>query len=1808
MSGKVADKSASKGHARPKPCRQLSLRQADEAFPPVFQRHIGDKRVQEGESLNLECVVFGNPKPSVKWFHNGKRIVDRKGSIQLQSRSKKHSLTIPSTLPEDKGLYIVRAVNSEGVVHCGAEIIITEKTPDTVQGEDYANDFSVQEGDIVITPTDLTGDNSADTKGSGAKSADKMQAPCTKASNKSSGPAKTTERHKIRHGDSGVYSMEMDDDTSVGDEKQKDNKMKERKSTKELSQTPASFLSQIRDVMIKEGNEVRFMCHISGDPKPQVKWLHNNKVLLSTHDPRIQEDGYTTTLTIYSALLTDMGEYSCEIYNGVGEKKTSSAKLTVQPDKNKKATGRPPEFVEFFKDQMVCEGQEVSFVCKVRGNPLPKVMWFYNQRPIHESGDFKFHHENFTHRLQIVEVFPEDEGEYTCKAVNSLGEKQVSAELFVEEQTTTTINKGPQSFAKPSFLIHVEDAKCWEGNGATFDCKVTGLPEPEVQWYHDGKEIEDTNQGHYIIDRSNAGNCMLVIPHATVADAGEYACIAKSNLGTAHSLAELVVLEGSEDLPSVHRGSGSKESKYIEQFGQSSGGWLGSKPRISDIHQNGITLSWSPAPVKKSSSQLSYILEARDSHSKQWTLLATDILDTKFCIEELDPEGSYMFRVRAESESGISEPGEESDLIRLKDVGNKPLFVNTTEEVFTVKEGKATLSCTVTGDPKPKVTWMREEEILKTNDVFKISAQPNGVCTLEVQKVTSNDIGEYRCIATNEHGETSCRLYLDVAEPPHFVEAFRDTEATLGQTIRLNCNIDGIPEPEVIWTKNGKVIDDFERYQFFYEGEDGFALEISNFDKEDCGVYAVEATNIAGSANHASEIYITSGPDGYRRVFIKKDIKVEDEYELLTELGRGAYGVVHKAVSKADGGECAVKTIRVKAGMWEEVRNEIAVMGVLDHKRLIKLFDAYETKREVIMAMEIVTGGELFERIVTRDSFSESEAVAFLKQIMDGLIYMHDRNIVHLDLKPENILLVTPESDDIKLIDFGLAAVLKEGEEVRCKFGTPEFVAPEVVNKQPVSTAADVWGVGVIAYILLSGISPFAGEDDRQTLLNVRGGQWDFDDEVWDDISDEAQDFIWLMFEMNDEKRPSLRECLEHPWLKFDERQDLGAKISLDRLRTFNSRRKWRKALTAVKSAMRLRRLSSLGSNLKKAAIEHTSQQSPSSPISPDSPSSDVFSDDSGPKYGNFLSPTSCETIAESLLEGGAVGGAEKDSDQAPVFEVELKDITVMEMSELELTCQVTATPKPTMTWYHEDTKLTKAGGGARRLQIGLEKGKAFLRIPRISKADAGLYKCVATNKVGTVESTATLSVAAVPDAPSRPKIPLVSAHEAFVTWKMSNPPKKDDLEGYLLQCRKAGDKQWLVVSDVIKECNFHVKSLSPENEYRFRVACRSPHGPGPFSKSSVQFKTLPEGAEPLNMESITKLQHSRTRSLSRERHNSRDLVLSDLIDDEDLGPLDLSLKTSVMPQKIYEMQEEIGRGRYSVIMRCRRAATCKEYAVKILAYTKKTQDKCLAEYELLKELSHPHILQLRDAFLTNRHVMLITERYYGGSVLKYLTKDESYSEPTVVRIVAQILDALEHLHVMNVVYLDLRHDNVMMESRRKDVVRLIDFGSCRVIKKDGGQKMKNIDVLPEFLAPELVVKGGLIDYETDLWPLGVMVFTWLSGITPFLGRNHEKTVYNVTRVKYNLASLFPNVSEEAKQFVQAILKEKPMDRPTVAQCLEHDWVKSINRPGAAQSRSFPSERLATYRNNYILRQQQTCTADNVTLRTYGSGDDADES
>uniref|UniRef100_A0A8C6Y6L8 Myosin light chain kinase family member 4 n=1 Tax=Naja naja TaxID=35670 RepID=A0A8C6Y6L8_NAJNA len=250
-------------------------------------------------------------------------------------------------------------------------------------------------------------------------------------------------------------------------------------------------------------------------------------------------------------------------------------------------------------------------------------------------------------------------------------------------------------------------------------------------------------------------------------------------------------------------------------------------------------------------------------------------------------------------------------------------------------------------------------------------------------------------------------------------------------------------------------------------------------------------------------------------------------------LGGGRFGQVHKCEERETGLKLAAKIIKARSVKEkDEVKNEINIMNQLTHMNIIQLYDAFESKNDVVLVMEYVEGGELFDRILDENSkLTEMDAILFIKQICEGVQYMHQMYILHLDLKPENILCVNREEYQIKIIDFGLARRYKPREKLKVNFGTPEFLAPEVVNYDFVSFPTDMWSIGVIAYMLITGLSPFLGDDDNETLNNILACRWDFEEEEFENVSEEAKDFISKLLIKEKCWRISAGAALKHPWL-----------------------------------------------------------------------------------------------------------------------------------------------------------------------------------------------------------------------------------------------------------------------------------------------------------------------------------------------------------------------------------------------------------------------------------------------------------------------------------------------------------------------------------------------------------------------------------------------------------------------------------------------------------------------------------------------------
>ncbi|XP_051788516.1 myosin light chain kinase 2, skeletal/cardiac muscle-like [Erpetoichthys calabaricus] len=300
-------------------------------------------------------------------------------------------------------------------------------------------------------------------------------------------------------------------------------------------------------------------------------------------------------------------------------------------------------------------------------------------------------------------------------------------------------------------------------------------------------------------------------------------------------------------------------------------------------------------------------------------------------------------------------------------------------------------------------------------------------------------------------------------------------------------------------------------------------------------------------------------------------------------LGGGRFGTVHRCTEKSSGMKMAAKLIKFRNAKDKEViNNEVQVMNQLSHPNVIQLYDAYEVKNEIILIMEYVDGGELFDRIID-DSYhlTEVDAMLFIKQICEGIHYMHQMYVLHLDLKPENILCVNRTGHQVKIIDFGLARRYKPREKLRVSFGTPEFLAPEIVNFDFVSFPTDLWTLGVISYMLLSGLSPFLGDNDSQTLSNVLSVNWYFDEEAFEHVSEEAKDFISNLLIKEKSGRLSAAQCLKHPWLNNIAEKAKSNNMCLKSqilLKKYLARRLWKKNYIAIAAANRFKKISSVDS------------------------------------------------------------------------------------------------------------------------------------------------------------------------------------------------------------------------------------------------------------------------------------------------------------------------------------------------------------------------------------------------------------------------------------------------------------------------------------------------------------------------------------------------------------------------------------------------------------------------------------------------------
>ena len=311
---------------------------------------------------------------------------------------------------------------------------------------------------------------------------------------------------------------------------------------------------------------------------------------------------------------------------------------------------------------------------------------------------------------------------------------------------------------------------------------------------------------------------------------------------------------------------------------------------------------------------------------------------------------------------------------------------------------------------------------------------------------------------------------------------------------------------------------------------------------------------------------------------------IEEKYKMQRILGRGAFSHVRLAESKNSPGNLyAIKVIDKKKikGKEESLKNEIRALHRLHHPNIVELFEVYEENEKIYLVMDLETGGELFDRIIEKGAYTEKDAADLIKQVLSAVAYMHDNGVVHRDLKPENLLYHSTDDDSkIMISDFGLSKMEDTGI-MKSVCGTPTYVAPEVLKNKSYGKSVDVWSIGVISYILLCGYPPFYDDNNTKLFTQILRAELEFDSPYWDEISDNAKDFIRHLICVDVDKRFSCKEAIKHAWItgaRKRKESNIHASVS-EQLKKNFAKSHWMQAYNAIAVIRQMKHLVSEHNN-----------------------------------------------------------------------------------------------------------------------------------------------------------------------------------------------------------------------------------------------------------------------------------------------------------------------------------------------------------------------------------------------------------------------------------------------------------------------------------------------------------------------------------------------------------------------------------------------------------------------------------------------------
>ncbi|XP_066587330.1 obscurin isoform X6 [Prorops nasuta] len=1127
---------------------------------PSFTQPLENVKVMSGEPLRLEARVVAFPNPQIQWFKDGLPVRPTKEISFINDPNGLIGLTIDKVTPEDAGAYSLVAWNSLGEITGLSNVDVEEKErrPDFLSS---LQPVTVVEGFPAKLEVKTLGKPVPTIKWTHNGEEIVPDGEHFKVISQPDGTVALL-IDKATPEDAGEYSAIASND--LGEAACSTKLQVAGKSRSDVPEEKPSFLCPMRDVSVEEGQPLLLTATFVGNPIPDVTWTKDDKPVELSDIVALSCDGKRLSLEINPSHVNDAGVYKCKISSPLGDDE-SSAQATVRK------VFQPPKFTQKFTDLQQLPNYDAKFPARINGVPRPDITWYFNDNPILKDDDkYKIKRDGDICCLYVKDCAPEDSGKYTCKAVNKDGEAECSARLDVVEKIDRSKKVEP-----PSFMKRIGDCEIYRGMAAKFTACVTGIPEPEFEWFKDNEKMWPSDR----IQMDQEGSLLrLTIRNVDDLDAGTYRLRIFNPHGEDSCSADLIY-ESLE--PRSKRPLSDQYTDYDKYRRSGIPLPLADRPIISRMMDRHLTLSWKPSIPIGPRVPVTYLVEMCELPDGDWFTARSGIRSCICDIRNLVPFRDYKFRVRVENKYGISDPSPFAQTYRSKLEPDPPKFFpylapgidfrpetspyfpkdfdierpphdgyaqaprflrQEYDTQYGVKNHNCSLFWFVYGYPKPRMTYYFNDELIECGGRYDQSYTRNGQATLFINKMLERDEGIYEAVATNEHGEARQRVKLACAEYPTFIQRPEETVVMLRRNGTLTARVTGVPYPDIKWFKDWKPITTSSRIKIQFVEPDTSILSLSEAIAKDEGLYSISAGNVAGSVSSSAMVHIEMNEQewNYRTYRRKPDIKTKerpviDLYDLGDELGRGTQGVTYHAVERSTGKNFAAKVMHGLREHRPFMHNEMDVMNNLNHKKLLRLHDAYENDNTMTLITELAAGGELADNLMKQTSYTEYEIAGYIRQILWGLEHMHDSHYAHLGLTLNDLLISHPGGDNLKIGDFGLARRISSAKLMTLNYGVPEYVAPEVSNNEGVSYPADMWSVGIITYILLSGISPFRGTNDKETLLRIRDGRWEFD-ERWTNISNEARDFVRSLLIYQPEKRLNVRAALEHPWLTYIDR------------------------------------------------------------------------------------------------------------------------------------------------------------------------------------------------------------------------------------------------------------------------------------------------------------------------------------------------------------------------------------------------------------------------------------------------------------------------------------------------------------------------------------------------------------------------------------------------------------------------------------------------------------------------------------------------